>query len=103
MYSVVSARQPTKLAPPELRIKYLEAKMEEKQSVGAELPTGNVQLIRTAPVGTRLRNRTVHDTIKAAAGPVMLFLSISRRCLFSRGSNPKRFHVAAISVAAAGM
>jgi hypothetical protein len=53
VYSVVSAGQRTKLAPPELRIKYLEAKMEEKQSVAAELPAGNVQLIRTAPVGTR--------------------------------------------------
>jgi hypothetical protein len=102
VYSVVSARQRTKLALRELRIKYLEAKMKEKQSVAAELPAGNVQLIRTAPVGTRFRIDS-YDTIKAAAGPVMLFLSISRRCLFSRGSNPKRFQVAAISVAAAGM
>ena len=46
---------------------------------------------------------TDQDIIKEAAGPVMLLLRASRRCLFTCGSNPKRFHVAAISVAAAGM
>ena len=64
----VSARQRTKLAPAELRIKYLEAKMKEKQSVAAELPAGNVRLTRTAPVGTRF-NRKVTARSKQLLGP----------------------------------
>jgi hypothetical protein len=54
----------------------------------------------TDPLGA---DRNIYDAIKAVAGPVMLFLKSSRRCLLTRGSNPNRLHVAAISVAAAGM
>ena len=69
----VRARERTKLAPPELRIKYLEAKMKEKQSVAAELPAGNVRLSRTAPVGTRLRLEHLrHDQSSRWAGDAVL-------------------------------
>lgn len=92
MYSVVSARQRTKLAPPELRIKYLEAKMKEKQSVAAGLPAGNVRQPAQRRSEHGLIEQLRHDQSSRWAGdavlehlaPLLVFARIKSKALPGR-------------------
>ncbi len=67
--------------------------MKEKQSVAAELPAGNVQLTRTAPVGTRFRiehlrhdqsSRWAGDAVLEHLAPLLVFARIKSKALPGR-------------------